>query len=55
MYVRALPETAPEKTPELTIDYKNEIINGFINDGNYYINDKPITLTSNKNEIGIMM
>ena len=53
-YVSALPETAPEKTPELTIDYKNEIINGFINDGNYYINDKPITLTSNKNEIGII-
>lgn len=53
-YISALPETAPEKTPELTIDYKNEIINGFINDGNYYINDKPITLTSNKNEIGII-
>lgn len=53
-YVSALPETAPEKTPELTIDYKNEIINGFINDGNYYINDKPITLTSKKNEIGII-
>lgn len=53
-YVSALPETAPEKTPELTIDYKNEIINGFINDGNYDINDKPITLTSNKNEIGII-
>lgn len=53
-YVSALPETAPEKIPELTIDYKNEIINGFINDGNYYINDKPITLTSNKNEIGII-
>lgn len=53
-YVSALPETAPEKTPELTIDYKNEIINGFINDGNYYMNDKPITLTSNKNEIGII-
>lgn len=53
-YVSALPETAPEKTPELTIDYKNEIINGFINDGNYYINDKPITLTNNKNEIGII-
>lgn len=53
-YVSALPETAPEKTPELTIDYKNEIINGFINDGNYYINDKPITLRSNKNEIGII-
>lgn len=53
-YVSALPETAPEKTPELTIDYKNEIINGFINDGNYYINDKPITLISNKNEIGII-
>lgn len=53
-YVSALPGTAPEKTPELTIDYKNEIINGFINDGNYYINDKPITLTSNKNEIGII-
>lgn len=53
-YVSALPETAPEKTPELTIDYKNEIINGFINDGNYYINDKPITLTRNKNEIGII-
>lgn len=53
-YVSALPETAPEKTPELTIDYKNEIINGFINDGNYYINDKLITLTSNKNEIGII-
>ena len=53
-YVSALPETAPEKTPEFTIDYKNEIINGFINDGNYYINDKPITLTSNKNEIGII-
>ena len=53
-YVSALPETAPEKTPELTIDYKNEIINGFINDGNDYINDKPITLTSNKNEIGII-
>lgn len=53
-YVSALPETAPEKTPELTIDYKNEIINGFINDGNYYINDKAITLTSNKNEIGII-
>lgn len=53
-YVSALPETAPEKTPELTIDYKNEIINGVINDGNYYINDKPITLTSNKNEIGII-
>ena len=53
-YVSALLETAPEKIPELTIDYKNEIINGFINDGNYYINDKPITLTSNKNEIGII-
>lgn len=53
-YVSALPETAPEKTPKLTIDYKNEIINGFINDGNYYINDKPITLTSKKNEIGII-
>ena len=53
-YVSALPETAPVKTPELTIDDKNESINGCINDGIYYINDKPITLTSNKNEIGII-
>lgn len=42
-YVSQMPETLPEQTPEITIDYTNNQLVGF-DEGEYSINDTPVTV-----------
>lgn len=41
-YVQEMPETAPEKTPEITVDAENKVLKGFISGDEYTINGNSV-------------
>lgn len=42
-FVSEMPETIPEETPEIKIDYENNMLTGFDEDTEYSINDVTVT------------